>query len=62
MKKIILFATALMMAGCGFMQNSASSNTGNQQSAVSQQTVQTGNAAMSAGQGAGNALLALYNQ
>lgn len=63
MKKIILFATALMMAGCGFMQNSTSSNTSNQQTAAStQQTAQTGNAAMSAGQGAGNALLALYNQ
>ena len=63
MKKIILFTTALMMAGCGFMQNSASSNTSNQQTAAStQQTAQTGNAAMSAGQGAGNALLALYNQ
>ena len=26
MKKIILFATAIMMAGCGFMQSSTSSN------------------------------------
>ena len=66
MKKIILFATALMMAGCGFMQNSASSNqqaaTGNQQATTTTTTAQTSNAAMSAGQGAGNALLALYNQ
>lgn len=64
MKKIILFAAAFMMAGCGFMQNSASSNVpSSQQPAVSaQQTAPTGNAAMSAGQGAGNALQALYKQ
>ena len=63
MKKIILFATALMMAGCGFMQNSASSNSSNQTSAAStQQTASSSNAAMTAGQGAGNALQALYTQ
>ena len=67
MKKIILFATALMMAGCGFMQNSASSNSSNQASANSgQQSVvssqQSSNAAMTAGQGAGNALQGLYTQ
>ena len=62
MKKIILFATALMMAGCGFMQNSASSNAPSSQQQAVQQTVQSGNAAMSAGQGAGNALQALYRQ
>jgi hypothetical protein len=66
MRKIILFATALMMAGCGFMQNSASSNqqaaVNNQQATTTTTTAQTSNAAMSAGQGAGNALLALYNQ
>jgi hypothetical protein len=66
MRKIILFATALMMAGCGFMQNSASSNqqaaANNQQATTTTTTAQTSNAAMSAGQGAGNALLALYNQ
>ena len=62
MKKIILFATAIMMAGCGFMQNSTS-NSSNQQSTVSsQKTVQSGNAASSAGQGAGNAIQALYAQ
>lgn len=65
MKKIILFAAAVMMAGCGFMQNSTSSNqnatTSAQQPAAT--TVQTGtNAAMGAGQGAGNALQALYAQ
>ena len=64
MKKIILFATALMMVGCGFMQNSTSSNTSsNQQSAVStQKTTQSSTAAMTAGQGAGTALQALYAQ
>ena len=68
MKKVILMAAVLMLAGCGFMQNSTSSNqqssTSNQQSAVSSTpTTNTGsNAAMTAGQGAGNAMLALYNQ
>lgn len=65
MKKVILFATAIMMAGCGFMQNSTSSNTASSQTTASTQatqTVQTGNAATSAGQGAGNALQALYTQ
>lgn len=62
MKKIILFATAIMMASCGFMQNSTSSNTSSQQTAASSQSVQTGNAAVSAGQGAGSALQALYAQ
>jgi len=62
MKKIILFATAIMMAGCGFMQNSASSNAPSSQQPAVQQTVLSGNAAMSAGQGAGNALQALYKQ
>ncbi len=63
MKKIILFATAIMMVSCGFMQNSTSNSSSNQQSAVSsQKTTQTGNAAVSAGQGAGNALQALYTQ
>lgn len=62
MKKIILFATAIIMVSCGFMQNSTSSNTSSQATTSSQQTVQTGNAAISAGQGAGNALQALYTQ
>jgi hypothetical protein len=54
-----------MMAGCGFMQNSTSSNVqnNNQPAPAATTTVQTGtNAAMGAGQGAGNAMLALYNQ
>ena len=62
MKKIILFATALLMAGCGFMQNSASSNGSQQTTATQQTTGSSTNAAMTAGQGAGNALHALYAQ
>ncbi|MBQ9603379.1 MAG: hypothetical protein IJR42_06210 [Paludibacteraceae bacterium] len=64
MKKIILFATAIMMASCGFMQNSTSNVQSNnvQSTTTSQTTAQTGNAAVSAGQGAGNALQALYAQ
>ena len=61
MKKIILFATAIMMAGCGFMQNSTSSNN-SQPAQPAATTAQASNAAMTAGQGAGNALLAIYNQ
>ena len=62
---MILAVVAAMMAGCGFMQNSTSSNTASSQTTASTQTtqtVQTGNAATSAGQGAGNALQALYTQ
>ena len=62
MKKIILFATALMMVGCGFQQAAVSNNqqAATQQAAVT--TAQSSNAAMSAGQGAGTALQALYAQ
>lgn len=62
MKKVILFATAIMMAGCGFLQNSTSNTTSQQTTTAGTQTVQAGTAANSAGQGAGNAILALYNQ
>ena len=62
MKKIILFATALMMVGCGFMQNSTSSNTSTQSTAAKTTTTTNNNAAMTAGQGAGTALQALYTQ
>ncbi len=66
MRKTILLAVAIMMAGCGFMKNSTGSNT-SAQAQQTQQTQQTtaqpeGNTATSAGQGAGNALLALYKQ
>ena len=62
MKKVILMAAVVLMAGCGFLQNSTSSNASNQPAIAGTQTTQTGTAAMTAGQGAGNALLALYNQ
>ena len=64
MKKIaILAVTAMMVAGCGFLKNSTGSN---QQTAASdEQAVVSGEqttAAMSAGQGAGTAMQALYKQ
>ena len=66
MKKIALMAAvAMIVAGCGFMKNSTSSNTTAQttaQPATTTTTAQNSNAAISAGQGAGNALLNLYNQ
>ena len=62
MKKIILFATALMMAGCGFMQNSTSNGQSDQVQSTTTTTASSSNAAMTAGQGAGNALQALYTQ
>ena len=47
MKKLLILATAMLLfAGCGALKNNASN----------------ANAGMSAGQGAGNAILALYNQ
>lgn len=59
MKKIMLFvAAAMLMAGCGMMKNGSSSNTSSQ--ATTTTTSQT--TAIGAGQGAGNALLNLYNQ
>jgi len=62
MKKLSLFvAAAMLMAGCGFLKNSTS-NTTTQPAATTNTTANTGNTAVSAGQGAGNALLALYNQ
>ena len=58
MKKIMLLvAAAAMLAGCGFMKNSTSSNTSAQQTQATSTVTPT-----SAGQGAGNALLNLYNQ
>ena len=68
MRKIFLMtAVALMVASCGFMKNSTPSNTTAQTTAqpaatTTTTTTQNGNAAISAGQGAGNALLNLYNQ
>lgn len=66
MRKIFLMtAVAMMVAGCGFMKNSTSSNTTAQpaaQTTTTTTTAQNSNAAMTAGQGAGNALMNLYNQ
>ena len=63
MKKLILFAAAIMMTGCGFMLNGSSSNTASTQAT---QTTPVRNssstAAMSAGQGAGSALQSIYTQ
>ena len=62
MKKVIVLAAAVaMLAGCGFLKNSTGSST-TAQSATTTQTTQTSNTAVNAGQGAGNALLNLYNQ
>ena len=64
MKKIFLVAAvAMMVAGCGFMKNSTSSNaqTTTQTTTTTNASTDT-NAAMTAGQGAGNALMNLYKQ
>ena len=64
MKKVIIMVAAVMlMSSCGFMKKSTSSNnTTATPAATTTTTAQSSNAAVSAGQGAGNALLALYNQ
>ena len=60
MKKTIVIAVlAMSMVSCGMMQNSGQSST-QQQAATTQQTATTD--ALSAGKGAGDALLKLYNQ
>ena len=67
-KSLLLVAAAVLVSACGFLRNTTS-NTGNTQPTVANQpaTTQTTaatqtNAAQTAGQGAGNALLGLYNQ
>ena len=63
MKKITLLVTAaLMMSACGFLKNSSSSNNTTTPATTSTTTAPAENAAQTAGQGAGNAMLALYNQ
>jgi len=60
MKKIfVLVAAAVIAVSCGMMKNGGSTQS-TQAVASTQQTVTTD--AVTAGQGAGNALLALYNQ
>ena len=64
MKKVFIMAVAVaMLAGCGFLKNSTGSNqptTTSTQAATT--SSQASNAAVTAGQGAGDALLKLYNQ
>ncbi len=60
-KMMIVAAFAIMMTSCGMLQKSSS----NEQTANNAQTTTnttTATDALNAGQGAGNALLALYNQ
>jgi len=58
MKKIMLFvATAMLMVGCGFLKNTTSGET-----TTTQAQTTTPTDPMVAGQGAGNALHALYTQ
>ena len=60
MKKVLFIsAMVMMMTGCGMMTNSSS--TTSQPSAATAQTTAPATA-LSAGQGAGNAMLQLYNQ
>ena len=65
MKKSLLFvATMVLMSACGFLKNSTANTANTQQTTVANQTTTAdqSNAAQTAGQGAGNALLNLYNQ
>lgn len=60
MKKVLLMAVAaMMMAGCGMTRNSTGSNA---PAASTQPTPVNTTNAVSAGQGAGTAILNLYNQ
>ena len=68
MKKVILLvASAIVMVSCGMMQSTTSSANGNGSQAAGTTTSQVASTAVSsnavsAGQNAGTALLALYNQ
>jgi hypothetical protein len=66
MKKVIMMAAVLMMAGCGFMKNSTTNTPATTTATPAATTTATANtasnAALVAGQGAGNALQALYAQ
>ena len=59
-KTILLTAIAMMMVSCGMMKSSSTGTTA--QSTPATTTTTAPASATSAGQGAGNALLALYNQ
>lgn len=59
MKKFLCFAVAaMMMTGCGMMKSSGAGNASQSNGVVTNSSSN----ALSAGQGAGNALLQLYNQ
>lgn len=63
MKKIFMItAVAVLVAGCGMLKGNSSSNNSTSSSATTTTTTTTATSALSAGQGAGNALLNLYNQ
>ena len=64
MKKTFLFVAAMMLlSACGLLKRTTVSVDNDQQATTSQTTATTGtNAAQTAGQGVGNALLNLYNQ
>lgn len=59
-KSIILLSAVMLMSACGFLKNSTSSNTSANNTAAT--TTTTTATAQDAGVGAGNAMLALYNQ
>lgn len=59
-KSILIFAAAILMSSCSMLQKSTGSNASTTAGTSTQATAGTN--ATTAGQGAGNALLALYNQ
>ena len=62
-KAFLVVAAAVLMSACGFLKNSTTGASSNQNTTTAQPAATTTPAnATSAGQGAGNALLALYNQ
>ena len=60
-KAFLVVAAAVLMSACGFLKNSTTGASSNQTTTQTATTTTPANA-QSAGQGAGNALLALYNQ
>lgn len=60
-KAFLVVAAAVLMSACGFLKNSTTGASSNQTTTQTAATTTPANA-QSAGQGAGNALLALYNQ
>ena len=58
-KALLIVAAAVLMSACGFMKNSTTGASSQQTATPATSTATT---ALSSGQGAGNALLNLYNQ